>query len=192
MGSPDYKTKLEYGVGAVVLLVGVFFIFQAFTIETSRESVGPRTLPMILAVSLVVGGLWLALRAYMGKTGELKEGYGFLESDVKRIFLVVACGVLFVATFWGFGYFLAVIVTLIAMLLTFGVRNWIAMIVGAIVLAIIFQWVFMGIMLLNDPKGAKNFLNRWDSCRSSSTFRVASSPFSMIPLPSCLWCWQPL
>jgi len=154
MGSPDYKTKLEYGVGAVVLLVGVFFIFQAFTIETSRESVGPRTLPMILAVSLVVGGLWLALRAYMGKTGELKEGYGFLESDVKRIFLVVACGVLFVATFWGFGYFLAVIVTLIAMLLTFGVRNWIAMIVGAIVLAIIFQWVFMGIMLLNDPKGA--------------------------------------
>ncbi len=154
MSSPDYKIKIEYGVSAVVLLVGVFFIFQAFTIETSRESVGPRTLPLILAVSLVVGGLWLALRAFMGKTGDLKEGYGFLESDVKRIFLVVACGVLFVITFWGFGYFLAVFVTLIAMLLTFGVRNWLAMILGAIVLAFIFQWVFMGIMLLNDPKGA--------------------------------------
>lgn len=154
MSSPGYKIKVEYGVSAVVLLVGVFFIFQAFTIETSRESVGPRTLPLILAVSLVVGGLWLALRAFMGKTGDLKEGYGFLESDVKRIFLVVACGVLFVITFWGFGYFLAVFVTLIAMLLTFGVRNWLAMILGAIVLAFIFQWVFMGIMLLNDPKGA--------------------------------------
>jgi len=102
----------------------------------------------------LLGGIWLALRAYRGKTGELKDGYGFLESDVKRIFLVVACGVLFVVTFWGFGYFLAVIVTLIAMLLTFGVRNWIAMILGAIVLAVIFQWVFMGVMLLNDPKGA--------------------------------------
>ena len=66
----------------------------------------------------------------------------------------MACGVLFVAVFWGFGYFLAVIVTLIAMLLTFGVRNWIAMIIGAVVLAVIFQWVFMGVMLLNDPKGA--------------------------------------
>jgi len=154
MGSQDYKTKLEYGVGAVVLLVGVFFIFQAFTIDTSRESVGPRTLPMILAISLVIGGLWLGLRAFLGKTGELKEGYGFLESDVKRIFMVVACGVLFVSTFWAFGYFLAVIVTLIAMLLTFGVRNWLAMILGAIILAIVFQWVFMGVMILNDPKGA--------------------------------------
>jgi len=154
MDRHQYKTKVEYGIAAVVLLIGVFFIFQAFTIETSRESVGPRTLPMILAVALVLGGLWLALRAYRGKIGELKDGYGFLESDIKRIFLVVACGVLFVTTFWAFGYFLAVIVTLIAMLLTFGVRNWIAMILGPIVLAFIFQWVFMGVMLLNDPAGA--------------------------------------
>ncbi len=154
MGSQEYKNKVEYGVSAVVLFVGLFFIYQAFTIETTREAVGPRTLPLILAISLVVGGLWLALRAFLGKSGDIKDGYGFLESDVKRIFLVVACGILFVTTFWAFGYFLAVIVTLIAMLLTFGVRNWIAMILGAIVLAIIFQWVFMGVMLLNDPKGA--------------------------------------
>ena len=154
MNGQDYKTRLEYGVSAVVLLVGVFFIFQAFTIETSREAVGPRTLPLMLAVSLVLGGLWLGLRAYMGNVGELKAGYGFLESDVRRIAMVVGCGVLFVVMFWGFGYFLALMVTLIAMLYTFGVRNWIAMIIGAIVLALIFQWVFMGVMLLNDPKGA--------------------------------------
>jgi len=154
MGSQQYKIKVEYGVAGVVLLVGLFFIFQAFTIETSRESIGPRTLPLILAVSLVIGGLWLALRAYLGKVGDIQEGYGFLESDGKRIFLIMACGVLFVTVFWGFGYFSAVVVTLIAMLYTFGVRNWLAMIISAIVLALIFQWVFMGIMLLNDPRGA--------------------------------------
>jgi len=154
MASQRYKIKVEYGVSATVLLVGIFFIFQAFTIETSRESVGPRTLPMILAISLVLGGLWLGLRAMLGKTGDMTEGYGFLESDTKRIFLVVACGALFVTVFWGFGYFLAVIVTLFAMLITFGVRNWIAMIISAILLAVVFQWVFMGVMLLNDPQGA--------------------------------------
>ncbi|MBX2883156.1 MAG: tripartite tricarboxylate transporter TctB family protein [Granulosicoccus sp.] len=154
MSSQEYKNKIEYGVSAVVLLVGVFFIYQAFTIETSRESIGPRTLPLILAVSLVIGGAWLALRALLGKAGDLRGGYGFLESDLKRILLVVACGVLFVITFWGLGYFMAVIVTLIAMLYTFGVRNWVAMIICAVVLAFIFQWVFMGVMLLNDPKGA--------------------------------------
>ena len=45
MGTQDYKIKVEYGVSAIVLLIGVFFIFQAFTIETSREAVGPRTMP---------------------------------------------------------------------------------------------------------------------------------------------------
>ena len=154
MGSQDYKIRVEYCVSAVVLLIGVFFIFQAFTIETSRESVGPRTMPMILAVSLVLGGLWLAIRAFTGRAGDLSEGYGFLESDVKRIFMVVGSGVLFVFTFWAFGYFVAVIVTYISMLFTFGVRSPIWMIGGGIVLAFVFQWLFMGIMLLNDPKGA--------------------------------------
>lgn len=149
-----YKIKVEYGVSLVVLLVGVFFIFQAFTIDTSRESVGPRTMPMILAISLVLGGLWLALRAFLGRAGDLRDGYGFLESDTRRIAMVVACGVLFVVLFWGFGYFVALIFTYLAMLYTFGVRSWGWMIGGGIVLAFVFQWLFMGVMLLNDPRGA--------------------------------------
>ena len=154
MGTQDDKIKVEYGVSAVGLLIGVFFIFQAFTIETSREAVGPRTMPMFLAIALVLGGLWLALRAMTGRAGDLKDGYGFLESDVKRILMVVGCGVLFVILFWGLGYFVAIIATYIAMLYTFGVRSWGWMVGGGLVLALIFQWLFMGIMLLNDPAGA--------------------------------------
>lgn len=154
MDNHDYKIKVEYGVSAVVTLIGIWFMFQAFTIETSRESVGPRTLPMIIAVSLVLGGLFLAFRAYSGRAGDLREGYGFLESDVKRIFLVIACGALFVLLFWAFGYFTALIFTFIAMLYTFGVRKPLIMIIGAIVIAIAFQALFMGVMLLNDPAGA--------------------------------------
>ena len=154
MGTQDYKIKVEYGVSAIVLLIGVFFIFQAFTIETSREAVGPRTMPLYLAVALVLGGLWLAIRAFTGRAGDLKDGYGFLESDVKRIVMVVGCGVLFVLLFWALGYFAAVIASYIAMLYTFGVRRWGWMVGGGLVLAVIFQWLFMGIMLLNDPAGA--------------------------------------
>lgn len=154
MGNHDYKIKVEYCVSAVVLLVGLFFVFQAFTIETSREAIGPRTMPIILAIALVLGGLWLAFRAYTGRTGDLKEGYGFLESDVLRIFAVVGCGALFVLLFWAFGYFLALILTFITTLFTFGVRNWIVMILSGVVLAFLFQLLFMGVMRLNDPKGA--------------------------------------
>ena len=154
MEKKDYKTKVEFGVSAVVLLIGVFFIFQASTIDTTREIVGPRTLPMVLAISMVLGGAWLALRAVLNKTGELKDGYGFLESDVPRILMVVGCGGLFVFVFFVLGYFTALFVTFVAMLYTFGVRNWLKMVIGSLLLAFIFQWLFMGIMLLNDPKGA--------------------------------------
>jgi len=154
MDNHDYKIKVEYGVAAVVFLVGVFFVFQAFTIEASKEAVGPRTLPLIISIALVLGGLWLAFRAYSGRAGDLKDGYGFLESDVTRIFLVIGSGALFVVLFWGLGYFTALIFTFIAMLMTFGVRNWAIMIIGGVVLAIAFQALFMGVMLLNDPKGA--------------------------------------
>jgi len=154
MEGHDHKIKVEYGVSAVVLLVGVFFLFLAFTIDTSREAVGPRTMPLFLAISLVISGVWLALRAYMDRAGGLKEGYGFLESNIARISMEVGCGIIFLIMFWAFGYFVAIIVSYIAMLYTFGVRSWGWMIGGGLVLSFIFQWLFMGIMLLNDPAGA--------------------------------------
>lgn len=109
---------------------------------------------MILAVTLVLSGIWLGIRAVRGRTGELKEVYGFLASDMKRIFMVVGCGAFFVFLFWAFGYFTALIFTFIAMLFTFGLRNWPIMVMGALILAFAFQALFMGVMRLNDPKGA--------------------------------------
>lgn len=152
--SASYKIKVEYGVSAVVFAVGLFFLFQAFTIDTSREAVGPRTMPLMLAIGLMVGGAYLGLRAATGRIGDLKEGYGFAESDLPRIFMVVACGALFVLLFWAFGYFTALIFTFIATLFAFGVRNWPVMIVSAIVVGFVFQLLFMGVMRLNDPRGA--------------------------------------
>jgi len=149
-----YKTKLEYGVGAVVSLIGVFFFFQASTIKASSEAVGPQSMPMALAVALILGGIWLAVRAFRGKVGDIKEGYGFQESDLVRISYVIGCGALFVVAFLLFGYFIAIIVGYIATLIAFGVRDKVKMIVGAIIMAVVMQWIFMGIMHLNDPKGA--------------------------------------
>ena len=153
MAHENYKTNIEYGVSAVVSLIGLFFLYQAFTIGVSKEAVGPRTMPMTLAVALVLGGLWLAFRAFRGKVGHLKEGYGFLESNLKRITLVISCGSLFVVTFWLLGYFVAIIVTYVSMLYAFGVREKLKIIVGAIVMAFVMQWLFMGVMRLNDPSG---------------------------------------
>jgi ABC-type Na+ efflux pump permease subunit len=153
MSHDNYKVKLEYGVSAVVMLIGVFFLYQASTISSSSEAVGPRTMPMALAVSLILGAAWLAIRAYKGKVGEIKDGYGFLDSNMRRITVVVGCGAFFVLVFWLFGYFVAIIAGYMMAQLAFGVRDKLKLISGALIMAIAMQWLFMGVMRLNDPRG---------------------------------------
>lgn len=150
----NYKTKVEYGVSAVVILVGLFFIYQASTIGSSREMFGPDAMPFALSILTVSGGIWLAYRAFRGKVGAVQTGYGFLESDLKRISWVIGSGAAFILTFYLFGYFLAIIVGYTLMLLSFGVRDKIKILFSTLLMAFVFQWLFMGVMRLNDPSGA--------------------------------------
>ena len=149
----SYKTKVEFGVSAVVILVGLFFVYQASTIGTSKEMFGPSAMPFALAVSTVLGGILLASRAFRGKVGAVQDGYGFLESDLKRIAWVVGSGAVFIFTFYLVGYFLAIIIGYTLMLLSFGVKNKSKIFFSTFLMAIVFQWLFMGIMRLNDPGG---------------------------------------
>ena len=150
----NYKTKVEYGVSAIVILVGLFFSYQASTIGTSKEMFGPDAMPFGLSISTVLGGVWLAYRAFCGKVGKVQAGYGFLESDLKRISWIIGAGAAFILTFYLFGYFLAIIVGYTLMLLSFGVRDKLKILFSALLMAVVFQWLFMGIMRLNDPSGA--------------------------------------
>lgn len=150
----NYKTKVEYGVSAIVMLVGLFFIYQASTIGTSKEMFGPDAMPFGLSIATVLGGIWLAYRAFRGNVGALKDGYGFLESDLTRISWVIGSGAAFILTFYLFGYFVAIIVGYTLMLLSFGVRDKLKILFSTLLMAVIFQWLFMGIMRLNDPSGA--------------------------------------
>ena len=150
----NYKTKVEYGVSAIVMLVGLFFIYQASTIGTSKEMFGPDAMPFGLSIATVLGGIWLAYRAFRGNVGALKDGYGFLESDLTRISWVIGSGAAFILTFYLFGYFVAIIAGYTLMLLSFGVRDKLKILFSTLLMAVIFQWLFMGIMRLNDPSGA--------------------------------------
>ena len=150
----SYKTKVELGVSAVVILVGLFFVYQASTIGTSKEMFGPSAMPFALAISTILGGILLASRSFRGKVGAVQDGYGFLESDLKRIAWVVGSGAVFILTFYLVGYFLAIIMGYTLMLLSFGVKNKSKIFFSTFLMAIVFQWLFMGIMRLNDPGGA--------------------------------------
>lgn len=150
-----YKEKLELGVAAVVALIGVFFVVQASFIRPAlNDPIGPKVLPMTIAIALVVGGALIAIRALTHAAGPMHDGYGFLESNVRRIAAVIGCGVVYVVLFWGIGYFAATLASVFLIMLAFGNRNYRIMTGVAVFAAFVYQFVFMGLMGLHDPRGA--------------------------------------
>ncbi len=166
--SNRYVTKLELGVAAVLVLIGAFFIFQAsFIRPVPGDPIGPKVLPMFLAIAILCGGVLIALHTLFRKGRhsdedvELASGYGFKESNIGLIFAVIGCGICYVVTFWAFGYFVATFVSVILIMLTFGNRKLWLILTIALGVAIVYQFVFMGLMGLFDPAGEVVDLRRF-------------------------------
>jgi len=158
--SRRYVIKLEIAVAIVLALIGAFFIYLASSIpQALNDPIGPKVLPMFLAISLVAGGALVAILALV-KHGpgtpdevDMKSSYGFRESNVPLIFAVIGCGIVYLISFWAFGYFVATFIAVVLIMLTFGNRNWLLILVISLVAAMVYQFVFMGLMGLFDPPG---------------------------------------
>ena len=149
-----YKKKLELYVAAVVFLIGIFFTYQASQIRPFvNDVVGPRALPLTLSALLIIGASSILVRALLGHVGKIQEGYGFQDSNVKRIISVIISGAIYVACFWAFGYFVATFIAVGLIMIAFGHTNTIKIILFSLIASLIYQFIFMGMMGLYDPAG---------------------------------------
>lgn len=163
MGRLRYRTKIDLGVSIVTIAIGLFFAYQISKIDTiSDNDIGPAYFPSILAgvmigLGLLVGASALYFNSTVQKvTGEAEDGdekFGFRDSDITRVFLVIAMGFVYIALFYGFGYFIATVISLALMMLVFGNRNVVLILVLSLIGALVYQYVFMGLMGLHDPPG---------------------------------------
>ena len=157
-----YKKKLEAYVAAVVFLIGVFFAYHASHIKPFlMDVVGPRALPLTLSALLIIGSSSILLRAILGHVGEVQEGYGFQDSNIKPINSVISSGVIYVVCFWAFGYFLATFIAVGLIMISFGHTNIIKIMLFSIAASLIYQFIFMGMMGLYDPAGEVLDLRRY-------------------------------
>lgn len=149
------RARTDLGVAVVVILVGAVFALEAWRIDPrSDEAVGPRFVPLFLALSMVVlgGGIGAGALRRSGRPAE--PGFGFGDSDLARVAAVVGAGVAYVAAFWAIGYFGATILAMALALWVFGVRSTPVLVLLPIAAGIAYQFVFMGLMGLLDPRGA--------------------------------------
>ena len=152
-----YRGRVELGVAAVVIAVGLFFALLALDINPAAfDPVGPRALPLFLALALVGGGLFIGWLGWRDRTAEaaLPADYGFRSSDLAQVAQVIGAGAAYVALFFALGYMAATAIAFVLILAAFGVRNAVTVLALAAGAAVLYQFVFMGLMGLNDPAGA--------------------------------------
>lgn len=183
MATLSYRGKVDLGVAAGVILIGLFFLWQALIISMglADDVVGPRAVPIFLAATLIALGVLIGIFALFerkragadapqalpeGETAAsleakqaAEEDFGFLDSDLKRVFAVIGLGFVYIALFYALGYLLATFISLALMLFVFGNRNILVVLAASLAGALIYQYVFMGLMGLYDPPGQLFDLN---------------------------------
>ena len=156
MTTATYRTRIETGVAAVTVAVGLFFVVLAFGIRPGRfDPIGARALPLFLACAIVALGALVAFLGWRDRTPDaaLPEDYGFRDADLTRVVHVIGAGVVYFVLFFAFGYTVATAIAFVLILAAFGVRGALTMLALSLVAALLYTWVFLGLMGLNDPAG---------------------------------------
>ena len=175
MDEERYRGRVDVGAGLATMAVGAFFAALAATISPdSYDTVGPRFVPALLAGAMLGLGALVALGGWRrarrpsgvapgapsvgsGATDPVPttdDDFGFRGSDIRRVVQVIGCGVVYVALFWALGYLVATAVAMLLMLLAFGNRSPLVLVLVPIAAALVYQYVFVGLMGLYDPAGA--------------------------------------
>ncbi|MDX8352454.1 tripartite tricarboxylate transporter TctB family protein [Cognatiyoonia sp. IB215182] len=154
----NYRSRIDLGVAATVMTVGAVFAVEAWRIDpASYEAIGPRAVPVFLACLMMGLGALIGVSAFGSRqqTEQLEPAdFGFRNSDVSRVLAVIGAGAVTTFVFWAAGYLVAMILGTLLMLWVFGVRSPLVLIFAALAAGVVYQFVFMGLMGLLDPRGA--------------------------------------
>lgn len=162
-----YRAKVDIWVSIVTILTGFFFTYQVSQIETfSDDTIGPRFFPYALSFVTIGVGLFIGLTAAMSARAQSSDcgltpddsssaldSFGFHDANVRRIVAVIAVGLVYITLFYSFGYLLATGLALFLMLLAFGNRGFIKLLVTSVAGALVYRYVIIGLLGVYSPPG---------------------------------------
>lgn len=142
------------------LIVSCILLYIACTypgLERDYLLVSARFFPRTVSIIMVVSSVWLLIDAILKPKkrdpldAEEKVGY-------RRGVLAMICALGYVLTFKVLGYIVASIIVLFLMMLIFGNRKWVQMIIISIVFPIILYFAFKYGLKTPLPEGILEFL----------------------------------
>ena len=148
--------KREIIVGGLSSAVSVFCLFLAFSIESVFGSTFEmRMLPVFLSGSMVLISVIVVLKAVNMPKGLLvsQEEIQIMRAATGRMFGVVVVGLIYVGLFYAVGYILATAISMYLIMIVLGNSNHYKIALTAILSAILYQFIFMGVFGFYDPVG---------------------------------------
>lgn len=148
--------KSELIVGISSLSVSSFCLALAFSIESVFGSTFEmRMLPVFLSGTMMVISLLVLFRALTlsNKVSASSEEIRTMKAATGRMFGVVAVGLIYVGLFYSVGYIVATFLSMYLVMVVLGNSSHIKIALTAIISAVIYQIIFMGLFGFYDPVG---------------------------------------
>ncbi len=151
-----------------VMALGAFFLYQSVqTVSIEDDVIGPRLVPNFLSIMMIILGLLVGISALMYRSrtssdfardsihgDEPEESFGFQDTEFIPIAGIVVLGLIFLVLFNAFGYLVATFLSLMLMLFLFGNRSIKTVLTLSVIGALVYNYVFMGLMNLHNPPGS--------------------------------------
>jgi len=155
------RDKAELLSAAVVVGVGIFILYLAYSIKSFQEVslIGPRLVPTAIA-GLVIGlGVLQFTIAWVRRVASGKAGAGdgkrpaLSKTAVLRMAAVIVIGFAFIWLFSATGYLIATAMAMAPLLVVFNTRNAGKVAVLTIVGTAVYYIIFIRLMGIYDPPG---------------------------------------
>lgn len=152
-----FKLNANRLVAVVLMALGLIMLLASFQINLDPDGgQGARIFPFLASTALLILGC-LELKTALSKTVE-GESSVFSSKRIKQMLLspILWMSVLAFAYLWGigrFGYLLSTAFVAPIALWTFGVRNYIGLLVGALLCPLIYHVLFFVVLDVFPPTG---------------------------------------
>lgn len=149
----------ELLLGVAVAIFGVAVVWQTFQIRITPaySLVGPRVVPLIVGIGLVLAGLWLAGEAAMGRTAspttEAEDADPTLPTDWRAVGLLTAALILYLVLIEPAGFIIASAVLFVSAAFAMGSRRLVRNLAVGVVMAAVLYLAFTAGLGLRLPIG---------------------------------------
>ncbi len=148
------SARVDFFVGLFLIVLMVAAHLVAAPLPRVPRGLGPGDYPrVVISVLLILGALLAASGFYhLLKKQAQPDARKFIGGEVKQVFVLVACIVLYLVLVRTFGYLLLTPFFMVAMMYLFGLRKWIKMLTIGVITSVVTYVIFNNFLYVLLPR----------------------------------------